>query len=218
MTTPDDRGPQTASSPAGTVRGTVTIESQLASVSRARGSRYRRRGQTEADETTAKKSAPEVTNVVVYLEETGRKGAYTPPSRPVRLVQQDTKFIPHILPILKGTKVEIVNKDDYYHNVFSNSEAKRFNIGRQLTNVVVTEVFETSAFVPIFCDIHLEMSAYVVVLDNPYFTIPDANGRYTIPDVPPGRYRVTTWHERLVGQQQEITVTDGGIVIVDISL
>jgi len=202
----------------GTVRGTVTIQSQLTSVSRTRGSRYRRRGQADAGTAVEKKKAPEVTNVVVYLEEMDGKRIYTPPSRPVRLEQKATKFIPHILPIVKGTKVEIVNKDDYYHNVFSNSESKRFNVGRQLTNSVVTEIFETSAFVPIFCDIHLEMSAYVVVLDNPYFAVPDAQGTYTISNVPPGRYRVMSWHERLAGQAQEIRVTDGGTITVDLSL
>lgn len=219
LVNPDSHRPSVSEPAPGAVTGTVRIESQLTSVSRTRGSRYRRRGLADAAEAVGSaKKAPEVTNVVVYLEELDARRTYSPPSQPVRLVQQNTAFVPHILPIVKGTKVEIVNKDDYYHNVFSNSESKRFNIGRQLTNSVVTEIFETSAFVPVFCDIHLEMSAYVVVLDNPFFTIPDDNGTYTIPDVPPGRYRISVWHERLAGRQQEITVTDGGTVTVDLSL
>lgn len=197
---------------AATVKGTVRIQTALTSVSRARGSRYRTRGQADAAAAAPTTRTPEVTNVVVYLEETGRKRSYPPPTQLARLIQQNTTFVPHVLPVLRGTKVEIINKDDYYHNVFSNSEGKRFNIGRQVTNAVVTEVFETSAFIPVFCDVHLDMSAYVVVLDNPFFAQPVSDGSFSISGIPTGTYRLNVWHERLSGTPQEIVIEEGAVL------
>lgn len=203
----------------GEIRGHVEIKTILKEVTRQRGQRYRARGKPEGTRRENQASTePEVTNVVVYLEEVGRGSSYTPPARPATLIQRDTRFEPYVLPILVGTRVQIVNKDDFYHNVFSNSDVKRFNIGRQLTNAMVTETFDKPGFIPVFCDIHLEMSAFVLVLENPYFTKPDAGGNFLIENVPLGRYRVLTWHERLLSQVQEVTVQENGSVTVDFTL
>lgn len=202
----------------GQVQGRVEIKSVLTTVSRQWGTRYRTRGQTAEHHQVKKPQRPEVTNVVVYLEELGTKRKYAPPPQSAKLVQSAIEFVPHILPVLKGSKVDIVNHDDFYHNVFSNSSVKKFNIGKQLTNAVVSEVFNEVGFIPVFCDIHLEMSAYIVVLENPYFTTPDETGSFTIDNVPAGTYRVVAWHERLVTQSEEITVSDGEAVTVQFTM
>jgi len=203
----------------GTVAGHVEIKTVLKEVTRQRGRRYRARGSPEVEARLASESAePEISAVVVYLEEIGEKRSYSPPSQPATLLQEGKKFVPHVLPVVRGTSVQIVNRDDYYHNVFSNSSVKRFNIGRQVTKKVVTETFDKAGFVPVFCDIHLEMSAYVLVFENPFFAKPDANGDYVIHNVPGGKYRVVTWHERLLSQSQEITIREDGTVTVDFTL
>jgi len=204
--------------PGGEIRGRVEIQSTLTTVSRQWGIRYRSRGRSDQQHHARKQSPPEVTNVVVYLEEIGTARSYGPPRQPMKLVQRNGEFIPHVLPVLKGTRVEIVNNDDYYHNVFSNSSVKKFNIGQQLTDAVVAKTFDEVGFIPVFCDIHLDMSAYIVVLPNPYFATPDESGSFTIANVPPGRYRVLAWHERLVTQSQEVVVPESGGVTVDFTL
>lgn len=219
LTNHEHRNSEAGSSPStGQIRGRVEIKTVLTAVTRQRGIRYRERGKPEEKHQMKKETRPEVTNVVVYLEEIGSKESYVPPRQSVRLLQKDTEFIPHVLPVLKGSRVEIVNHDDFYHNVFSNSSVKRFNVGRQLTDAVVTETFDEIGFIPMFCDIHLEMSAYIVVLENPYFAAPDESGFYTIDNVPSGRYKIVAWHERLVTQSQEISVPEGGSVTVDFNL
>lgn len=203
----------------GTINGRVEIKTVLREVTRQRGRRYRARGKSEwARRVTKADTEPEVSNVVVYLEEIGKKKSYPPPEQAARLIQKNIRFVPHVLPIIAGAEVQIVNTDDFYHNVFSNSRVKRFNIGRQLTNAVVTESFDNAGFIPVFCDIHLEMSAFVVILENPYFTKPDGSGNYLIENVPPGDYVILTWHERIPSQTQEITVRANSSITVDFTL
>ena len=171
----------------------------------------------EARKQSSKGLAPEVTNVVVYLEGPGldkirreAKGAV--------LDQRDATFIPHVLPIVKGTTVRIVNRDKTYHNVFSLSSTKKFNIGRRPTEEEVPVTFDKTGTVQVFCDIHSHMSAFVLVLANPMFVQPNADGTFSLNDVPPGKYTIQAWHERLSGAPQSVTVTAGETTTVNFSL
>jgi plastocyanin len=124
--------------------------------------------------------------------------------------QRDAEFIPHVLPVQRGTVVEFVNRDNTYHNVFSLSPTKRFNIGRRPTGEAVPIKFDRAGIVQVFCDIHSYMSAYILVLDSPYYVQPDEHGNYSLENIPIGVYTLKVWHERLTKRERIITITSGG--------
>jgi hypothetical protein len=134
------------------------------------------------------------------------------------VVQKDAAFEPHVLPIAVGTSVKWPNEDDIYHNVFSMSETKEFDLGlygRERTPVIV---FDQVGRVDVFCGIHTSMHCIILVLPNPYFAMADARGRYVIKDVPAGTYRLKAWQERVPSQVKEVTVPADGEVTVDFVL
>jgi plastocyanin len=148
----------------------------------------------------------EYTNMIVFLEGQNikREMQHAPSHR--QIDQRNAEFIPHVLPVRLGTVVDFVNRDNVYHNVFSLSPAKKFNIGRRPTGQAVPIVFDRPGVVELFCDIHSNMSAYVLVLENDFFTRPDMHGSYIIEHVPPGTYTIKVWHERLTSHGQTITI------------
>jgi plastocyanin len=177
-------------------------------------SRYRR-----AARATAQAGAGnEVENVVIYLEPL--EGA--PPRRPTterpRLDQKDLMFVPHVLPVAVGTTVEITNQDGIYHNVFSLSGAKKFNIGRRPTGEVATVTFEDEGVVQVFCDIHATMSAFIVVLETPWFATPAEDGSFRIDGVPAGRYRLQAWHDERTAEPRVVEVGPGGLTGLEVVL
>jgi plastocyanin len=136
-----------------------------------------------------------------------------------RIAQEGAIFSPHVLPVMVGTTVEWPNNDRIYHNVFSMSDAKQFDLGLYKGNPPDKRVtFDKPGRVDVFCSIHTSMNCIVLVLENPYFATTDKNGNYKIPDVPPGRYKLKAWHERLPADEQEIIVPTNGEVRVDFVL
>jgi plastocyanin len=141
-----------------------------------------------------------------------------PPATPIQMVvQKNASFSPHILPILVGTTVEWPNRDDIYHNAFSFSEAKPFDLG-MYKDKVKSLTFDKPGRVDVFCSIHKDMHCVILVLENPYFAATDAQGRYKIMNVPAGTYKLHAWHERMPGKVNEITVPADGEVRVDFTL
>jgi len=134
-------------------------------------------------------------NIIVYIEQAPSGPAE--PTRGAALRQHDERFLPHVLPVVRGTNVAFPNDDPLFHNVFSLSRAKSFDLGRYAQGSARSVTFDRSGIVQVFCHIHSDMSAVALVLDNPYFAVPDAAGRYTIPRLPPGDYTVVAWHERI---------------------
>jgi plastocyanin len=136
-----------------------------------------------------------------------------------RIAQQRATFSPHVLPIMVGTTVDWPNNDNIYHNVFSMSDAKSFDLGLYKgdpTNKLVT--FDKPGRVDVFCSIHQDMHCIILVLENPYFASTDEDGNYKITDVPPGTYKLKAWHERLPADEKEITVPTNGTIRVDFTL
>jgi plastocyanin len=131
----------------------------------------------------------------------------------MKVAQQGATFSPHVLPVLAGTTVEWPNNDDIYHNVFSDSEAKQFDLDLYKGNPPDKRVtFDKPGKVDVFCSIHAEMHCIVLVMPNPYFAVTDNAGHYIITNVPPGTYKLKAWHERLPADVQEITMpADGGV-------
>jgi plastocyanin len=136
-----------------------------------------------------------------------------------RIAQEGAVFTPHVLPIVVGTTVEWPNNDKIYHNVFSMSDAKQFDLGLYKGNPPDKRVtFDKPGRVDVFCSIHTSMNCTVLVLENPYFAATDASGNYKIPDVPPGKYKLKAWHDRLPADELEITVPTNGEVNADFVL
>lgn len=156
-------------------------------------------------------------NVVVYIQEVQGK-TFAPPQKPAVLDQIRMTFIPHVLPILVGTTVEFPNSDSTRHNVFSPSKTKRFNLGTYPAGVTKKLVFDRLGVVALLCNVHAEMSAFVLVLQNPNYAMPDKRGVYTIREVPAGSYKLVAWHERLKVKEREVEVPEKGQIVVDFFL
>ena len=143
---------------------------------------------------------------VVYLEGPVGAGKPVAPDKPVQVdtrravFQKKATFIPHVLPVMVGTTVEWPNNDGIFHNVFSVSEPKSFDLGLYKSPDVGRVTFDKPGRVDIFCSIHSSMNCVVLVLENPYFATTDAQGGYSIPHVPAGVYKLKAWHERMPAQ------------------
>jgi plastocyanin len=118
-----------------------------------------------------------------------------------RVVQKHKTFAPRILMIRTGSAVEFPNLDPFFHNVFSLFDGKRFDLGLYEAGTSRAVRFDRPGVCYVFCNIHPEMSAVVVVVNTPYFGLSDRAGRLAIPDVPLGRYQVQIWHERSLPEQ-----------------
>ena len=131
------------------------------------------------------------------------------------VVQRDGTFNPHLMAIRVGTDVEWPNEDDILHNVFSYSEIRPFDLGLYKDEVKHV-VFDKPGRVDVFCSIHKNMHCIILVLETPWFAATDAKGRYVIRNVPPGKYQLHAWHERLPPQVREIDVLDAATTRVDV--
>ncbi|MBI2816416.1 MAG: hypothetical protein HYX72_05725 [Acidobacteria bacterium] len=132
-----------------------------------------------------------------------------------RLIQQRKRFEPHVIAVPVGAVVEFPNHDPFFHNVFSLFEGKRFDLGLYEAGTTHTVRFDRPGISYIFCNIHPEMSAVVVVLNTPYYAVSNRAGEVTISNVPAGRYMVGVWHEgssqeSLKEVAREITVSASG--------
>jgi plastocyanin len=144
---------------------------------------------------------------VVFLESEALKGqTFTPPSTHPILDQKDLMFHPQVLPLLAGTTVDFPNRDNLFHNVFSYSQPKEFDLGRYPTGTQKSVRFDIPGVVRVYCDIHSHMNATILVLENPYFAVPDDQGGYSIKNVPGGTYTVKFWYGRELAGSQSITV------------
>lgn len=136
-----------------------------------------------------------------------------------RIAQHGAVFSPHVLPVMAGTTVEWPNDDDIYHNVFSMSDAKQFDLGLYKGNPPEKRVtFDKPGRVDVFCSIHENMHCVVLVLENPYFASTDESGNYKISNVPPGTYTLKAWHERLPADEKQIVVPADGQIRADFTL
>jgi len=149
-------------------------------------------------------------DVVVFLEHV--EGTFKPPQENPVIDQLNMVFIPHVLPIIVGSNVQFPNSDEVRHNVFSPSKIKPFNLGTYSKGITKEVLFNKTGVVTLLCYVHTTMSAFIIVLDNPYFTKTGPDGTFILKDVPIGTYTLKTWHEKFKEKSQEVIVKEGIIV------
>ncbi len=142
-------------------------------------------------------NSPNGVSAVVWLLPTGQQTSDPPAVKPVDAVlrQKNKAFEPHLLVVTKGSTVEFPNLDPWFHNVFSLFNNKKFDLGLYEAGTTRTVHFDRQGVSYIFCNIHPEMSAVVVVVSSPYYAVAAKNGEFSIADVPPGRYMLHVWSE-----------------------
>lgn len=156
---------------------------------------------------------------VVYIDQPLKE--VLPPERHnevVKTTQKDANFDPHVLPVVVGTSVRWPNEDDIYHNVYSTSDAKQFDLGDYKKEKVPEVQFDTVGRVDVFCAIHSKMHCIILVVPNPFFARADDKGRFTIANVPAGTYKLKGWHERFPSKTIEVVVPATGEAKVELTL
>jgi plastocyanin len=196
--------------PAGEIRGRVDVQIALAApeprpnVSDLASGRFLR--------------APDRRTSVVYLEAAPRGAFETPSPRRAVLDQRDEAFWPYVLAVTVGSSVEFPNSDPFFHNVFSLSRPKRFDLGRYPKGQSRSVRFAEPGVVRVFCDIHSHMSAFILVFAHPFFAVTDADGRYRIERVPPGRYALAVWTDGQVRESRPVEIASGAATDADFAV
>jgi plastocyanin len=208
----------TAASPHGQAAPTGSISGRVRLTTRIKGSAlpstaYPARAVGAHDTQGA---LEQIKSVVVYLKDAAYAGAL--PLMRAELRQEHETFLPHVVAITRGSTVDFPNQDPIFHNVFSLSSAATFDLRRYPQGQTRSRQFPRAGIVKVYCHIHSHMSATIVVLDHPYFTIPQQDGRYELSDVPAGEYTLVGWHERAGERVARVRVERGKAAVVDLAL
>jgi plastocyanin len=199
--------------PGGTITGTIQAKGPPGTESGAGGGSYGSLRYKFAE----KVDYDHMEDFVIYIDQPLPAGGELPAAT---VTQRNVSFEPRILAVAVGTKVRWPNADTIYHNVFSLSEAKSFDLGLYARDDphVPELVFDKAGRIDVFCGIHSKMHCIVLVLPSPYFAKVNSNQRYFIRGVPAGAYKLKAWHERLKERTIEVNVPAEGQVRVDITL
>lgn len=199
----------------------AAIVAQVALIASAQGADGDKGGTIKGTVEVSGVKTPE--NVVVYIEKA--PGEWKPPKEPAHMDQIKLVFTPHVLPIVKGTTVEFLNSDPILHNVFWPKSLDRSYSGKNLgtwgKGGKREYQFDKEGSVVLLCNVHPEMEAFVLILQNPFFAVVDEDGNYEIKGVPDGKYTLKTWYEnpkKLRPKTREITVKAGEATTADFSL
>ena len=162
-------------------------------------------------------------DVVVSVEgvppETAKARLAAAKSKKALIDQRDMKFTPFVLPIVVGTTVEFPNNDKSWHNVYSKSDTKPFDLGLYSPGKSRSQVFDKPGVVRILCNAHPAMEAFIVVKDHPYIAAADKRGNFRLDGVPLGKYRVQVWHPQLGTTDTGVAIVrDGEVVDVNFDL
>ncbi len=149
-------------------------------------------------------------DAVIMLE----GGPKSSPLAKAMVDQRDKAFVPHVTVVTQGTTVEFPNNDTVFHNVFAYFNAKKFDLGVYPRGASKRQTFDKPGVVALLCNVHSEMSAYIVVVDTPYTAITDSRGHFLLRGVPPGTYTLHVWHESGAQLTQSYTVPPGASEVV----
>ncbi len=162
---------------------------------------------------------PDMRRAVVYLEKGPADALESREPGRASMNQRNETFLPHVLAIDAGTVVDFPNSDTTYHNVFSLSKIRKFDLGRYASGKSKSVRFDRPGVVRVFCDIHSHMSAFILVFTHPYYSKAEADGRYRIDNIPPGTYSVVAWHEGETRDTKTVTIPpQGGDVDLDFTV
>jgi plastocyanin len=163
--------------------------------------------------------ARERRDAVVYFETAPQAAFEGGGTARATMSQTSETFVPHVLAVRVGTVVDFPNNDTIYHNVFSLSKTKRFDLGRYAKGQSKSVRFDEPGIVRVFCEIHSHMHASILVFAHRFFSVTDDQGRYRIDQVPPGTYTLVAWYEGVVRQTRSLRVPeDGGTIDVDFAV
>lgn len=154
--------------------------------------------------------------VVVFLDGADTTAPVPLPRRHPVISQRDQRFSPRVLAVVKGTTVEMPNDDLIFHNIFSLSATRPFDLGIYRPGETRSVTFPTPGWVRVYCNIHPAMVAHILVLTNPLYAVTDELGLFVIPGVPDGRYLLRTWHE--FGGEISRPLSVAGPALVQVSL
>ena len=161
------------------------------------------------DETVVTGKGNGLANVVVYIS-AGEADNGAVPSNSATFDQQGCRYKTHVLPVQVGQEIRIINSDPIGHNIHPMAKVNReWNRMEPPGTPPFSYSYEKEEFIPVKCNTHPWMQAYFVVLKTSHFAVTGESGVFRLPELPPGRYTVTAWHESLGTQSQEITVTSG---------
>ena len=162
------------------------------------------------------RDAADLRRGVVYLD-TAPRGAFDErePARAV-LDQHNERFVPHVLAVMVGTVVDFPNSDATYHNVFSLSRAKRFDLGRYAAGRSKSVRMDRPGVIRVFCEIHSHMNAFILVFNHPFFDVTAPDGRFELPAVPPGSYTLVGWYEGEQRVTRSVVVPPAGWTEVEL--
>jgi plastocyanin len=151
---------------------------------------------------------------VVYLEGSFPQSTSLPTKQ---VKQKDLTFVPSLLPVRVGTTVEFPNLDDTYHNIFSYSPAKRFDLGRyrQDERPIPAQVFDKPGLVILRCDIHEHMRGLILVVNTPYFVTTDTAGHFRLDGLPAGHYTLKAWLDSRTTREKQVDLKTGQTLHVD---
>jgi plastocyanin len=167
--------------------------------------------------TVRAKKAKYLKDAVVYIENI--PDTFEPKKEHAVIDQKNMAFIPHILPVIKGTTVDFLNSDLVQHNVYSPDDvADNVNLGTWLKGEVKSFTFGKLGVASIRCNVHVDMLAYVLVLQNPYFGWVNTDGSFSIPQIPAGKYTIKLWSERFKTQDKQVEVKSGGTTTIEFEL
>lgn len=201
----------------GTVQGTVHITERLTK----QRMRFRLYPGVKPAAPPAERDPADVEhrNIVIYIKsDTPLTPAQVAAPPVLSMAQEGETFIPHVLPVEVGSIVEFPNLDPIFHNVFSLSATRTFDLGRYPQGDSKSVTFDQAGLVPVFCHIHSDMSAVILVLENPYFTVPGPDHRYRIANIPPGSYTLVAWHERSEPVEKQVEVKEGQTLELDLTV
>jgi hypothetical protein len=202
----------------GEITGAVYLPAVQKDIRNFRGRLYRNRLSSAKDKTDQNEilKSPFIDVII-----SAHPQKFTPelkPLREARVFQKDAAFIPRVIPITPGTVVQFINKDVFFHNVFSITPGSQFNIGRRPTNVIVERKITRLGEIKLFCDIHAQMNAIMLCLDTPYFTRADAEGKFSIAGLPAGPYTIKVYHPDFTEVSETVEIPNGDTIRKDFIL
>jgi hypothetical protein len=154
-------------------------------------------------------------NVIVYIS-AGTPDDSPTPTQTVVITQKGCQYLPHVVPMLVNQELKVVNDDETSHNIHPLAKINReWNKSQPPGTPPISEKFERPEFIPVKCNIHPWMHGTFAVLKNSHYAVSGADGRFTLSNLPPGKYTITAWHESYGERAQEVTITGSETQAVD---